>query len=92
MAFSPDSKKLVTSSTDKKVRLWNIPEKKVVEYLPEEGHGISGLAFAPDGNTVASSGSHIELWDVTKNRPGDTQACQPKVITPYMDWCSGTKR
>jgi serine/threonine-protein kinase len=66
MAFSPDSKKLATGSTDQKVRLWNMPEKKVVEYLPEEGRGVSGLVFAPDGNTVASSSSHIELWDVTK--------------------------
>jgi WD40 repeat protein len=66
MAFSPDSKKLATGSTDQKVRLWNIPAKEVVAYVPEEGRAVSGLAFAPNGEMLASSSYRIQLWDVTK--------------------------
>lgn len=67
VAFSPDSKFLVSGHVSKKVRIWDIATKKCVSTL--EGHTgeVSSVAFNRDGKLIAS-GSHdktIIVWDVT---------------------------
>jgi WD40 repeat protein len=71
--FSPNGKRVVASSWDKAVRIWNVetglPERKL------EGHGssVNDAAFSPDGNSVvtASNDKTAILWDVASGQRQD---------------------
>jgi len=58
-AFSPDGKRLVTGSWSDTVRIWDVITGH--ELLRLKGGG--GIAFAPDGNTIATNyGNTARLW------------------------------
>jgi hypothetical protein len=59
LAFAPDGRALVAGTGDRQyargrgeLRLWAMPEGKVLASLPSVG-GIWGLSFAPDGGVLA---------------------------------------
>jgi WD40 repeat protein len=64
MAFSPDSRTLVTSSDDGTVKLWNLIIGK--EALSLRGHKgwVTSARFSPDGTILATAGADgiIRLW------------------------------
>jgi WD40 repeat protein len=66
LAFSPDSKYLVTSSFDGSVRLWEVSSGKEVRRFA--GHTVAafGATFSPDGKYILTSGRDgtARLWDV----------------------------
>ncbi len=67
VAFSPDSKYLVSGSHDKKVKLWSIEcKKEVVTSLQEHSDCVTSVAFSADGRFIASCSRDktIKLWDV----------------------------
>ena len=70
VAFSPDGKRLITTSYDQTAVLWDVEtEKGLIRW---EGHGdqVIAAAFSPDGRraaTVALSGK-AGLWDVETGR------------------------
>ena len=60
---SADGKLLVTGSDDKTVRLWSLPEGRLIRTFrvpigPENGGKINGAAISPDGRLIAAGG-----WD-----------------------------
>ncbi|KAJ3082307.1 hypothetical protein HDU99_003071, partial [Rhizoclosmatium hyalinum] len=66
VAFSPDSKTVVSGSEDKTVKLWSVETGKLSKTL--EGHFsvVNSVAFSPDSKTVVS-GSYdmtVKLWSV----------------------------
>ena len=65
IAFSPDSKKIVTGGGDKLVRIWNAATG--AEGLKLEGHAgaVYGVTFSPDGNQIASGSwdRTARIWD-----------------------------
>jgi len=67
VCFSPDSKYLVAGAEDKKVKVWDIANKRVQHTL--EGHelDIYSLDFSFNGRFVVSgSGDRkAKLWDIT---------------------------
>jgi WD40 repeat protein len=76
LAVSPDDRWLALCSDKRALQLWDIVHRREVS-LPgtadlakgqcREGGG--GLAFAPDGRTLAVvTGSHVRLWDVRSRR------------------------
>jgi WD40 repeat protein len=67
VAFSPDDKRLLSGSWDCKGRLWDVATGKPLGDLTQTS-GLSGVAFAPDGKSVAlASGweNVVAVWDVS---------------------------
>jgi WD40 repeat protein len=76
VAFSPDGKKFATAVyPDNSVMVWDAATGSKLLTLPADvGRAdafIYGVAFAPDGRTLAASttGGTLNLWDLTKPAP-----------------------
>lgn len=84
MRFSPDGALLATSSGDRRVRLWNVRQARLLRIFPVGKGGYlmgsdggrdqssGALAFSPDGKTLAlpsaTMGAPIVLWDVKSGK------------------------
>ncbi len=65
--FSPDGTQLATSGRDGQVILWEC-ESGMVRRVWQHEHGASWLAFSPNGQTLATTGHGIDLWNVDSGR------------------------
>ena len=66
MAFSPDSKILVTASVDATARVWNADTGEFIAVLNGHKEGIPSVAFSPDGKILAtgSTDDTVKLWSL----------------------------
>jgi WD40 repeat protein/tRNA A-37 threonylcarbamoyl transferase component Bud32 len=65
-AFSPDNRTVLTGSTDKKARLWDINNPGHVHELPHEDY-VFAVAFSADGETAltGSNDGKARLWNAS---------------------------
>jgi WD40 repeat protein len=65
VAFSPDDKKLATSSRDQLTRIWDTRTGKIERTLEGHGADIYAVTFSPDGKLLAtgSGDKTVRLWD-----------------------------
>ncbi|TAF12357.1 MAG: hypothetical protein EAZ76_14495, partial [Nostocales cyanobacterium] len=68
VAFSPDSKTIVSGSWDTTVRLWDIETGEAIGQ-PFFGHKylVNSVAFSPDGSSIISGSADktVRLWDLS---------------------------
>jgi WD40 repeat protein len=68
------------------VRLWDVTTWQNVAVLPRRTSGILGLAFSPDGRTLATRDGDgtLWLWDLVQNREiGNTRAHTPTAMPSF---------
>ncbi len=71
VAFSPDSRMVITAGWDGVVRLWEEATGEVRDILESPHSRVTALALAPDGTTLAEAGpdrvgkgGSVVLWDL----------------------------
>ncbi|KAJ3075256.1 hypothetical protein HDU99_001557, partial [Rhizoclosmatium hyalinum] len=89
VAYSPDSKYVVSGSVDNTVKLWSVETGECVKTLKGHSSAVNSVAFLPDSKTVVS-GSHdktIKLWsaesgDCVKTFRGHSDYVHSVAISP----------
>jgi WD40 repeat protein len=68
IAFTPDSKTLVTTGVRNALRLWDVTTGKERRQIRLPGTTAHALAISPDGRTLAAGDNVLHLWDVQTGR------------------------
>ncbi|CEN62759.1 hypothetical protein ASPCAL09390 [Aspergillus calidoustus] len=66
LVFSPNSRRLASSSMDGSVRLWDVESRTLLRVLRGSGWGLHALAFCSEGKMLVagSSGGDVFIWKV----------------------------
>jgi WD40 repeat protein len=70
VAFSPDGTRILTGSSDKTARLWDVATGKTVATLDGHTSGVSLVAFSPDGARILTGSwdKTARLWDAATGK------------------------
>jgi WD40 repeat protein len=70
LAFSSDSKTLVSGGDDKALKVWNLATGKLKKTIQSPSGKMLSVAISPDGKTIASGGgdSMVRIWDLTTGK------------------------
>jgi WD40 repeat protein len=65
LAFSPDNRRLASSSADGTVKVWDVAGGKEVFTLRGHADQVTSVAFSPDGKRLASGSGDktMKVWD-----------------------------
>jgi tricorn protease-like protein len=70
-AFLADGRHIISGSTDKTLRMWDVQTGEEVARLETENHFTNHVAVSRDGRTVASGGGHFQISPGYKMRAHD---------------------
>jgi WD40 repeat protein len=68
VCFSPDGKMLATCGADKFVKVWEVPDGKLVKSFEGHTHHVLDVGWKADGKLLASAGADnvIKVWNFEK--------------------------
>lgn len=71
IAFSPDSKMLISGEEDGTIKLWSLQTKKLIDTLIGHQKAINSIAVHPNGKLIASGSDDrtIKLWSLKSRQP-----------------------
>ncbi|MBI1842107.1 MAG: serine/threonine protein kinase [Verrucomicrobia bacterium] len=88
LAWSPDSSRLAsTSANDFFVSVWDVASEKVVLGPLRHSHGITSIAWEPNGNRLAtgSMDETVKIWDTDTGREAATLRGNTQAVTS-LSW------
>ena len=67
VAFSPDSRRIASSSEDKTTKIWDARSGKILMTLRGHSKEVTSVAFSPGGQRlVAGSRAVLKIWRLEK--------------------------
>ncbi|MCX5658365.1 MAG: protein kinase [Planctomycetota bacterium] len=69
IAFSPDGSRVVTSSRDKQIKIWEVATHREVLTLDGHDNWVTAIAWTADGRRIVSGGldGMVRIWDVGRS-------------------------
>jgi WD40 repeat protein len=69
VAITPDSRFIVSGSSDKTVRVWRLPTGELLATLTQHGGAVNAIAVSPNQRWFVSGGSdgQIYVWQLAQN-------------------------
>ena len=66
VAFSPDGQLLVSGSTDRTIKIWDLHKRQLIRNLTGHDASVVSVALSPDGEKIISSACErtIRIWNV----------------------------
>jgi WD40 repeat protein len=65
--FSPDAKRIVTASSDKTAKIWDVASGNLLLNLKGDSAEVTSAQYSRDGkNIVTASDSSAKIWDADK--------------------------
>lgn len=64
--FHPDGTCIAACSDDKKIKLWDIRSKRLIQHYDAHSAPVSSISFHPSGNYLLSTGHDglVKIWDL----------------------------
>jgi len=83
LAFSPDGTQVLSASSDKTVKLWDIASGREIRTFSGHKSTVRSVAFSPDGKRFIS-GSYdntVKLWDIASGQ-------ELRTFSGHTEWVS----